>query len=282
MVDGGQLAQQVGDLGAAVAGEVRPHPRAQVLGLADVEHASGGVAEQVHARRVRQPVGQVDLLEGGVGAGRGELDQVLEGEHPERAGPLQQAVEHVHGGPGVGQRPVAGGHRRPEVGGQRGQPDVGHLVPRQQLAGQPGGAHDPVGRTLVAVPFQVGLQEAPVEGGVVAHEHGVAEEFQQARQDRLDRLGPGDHAVADPGERADQRRDRDPRADQGLEGADHLAAAHLDGADLGDAVVAGRAARGLEVQDHELDLDQRRAEVVEALLDARDQCPSRRYCREAK
>src|SRR5206468_5457109 len=112
--------------------------------LADVEHPAGGVAEQVHAGGARQPVGQVDLLEVGVGAGGGELDQVLQGEHAEAAGPFQQAVEHVDGGPGVGQGAVAGGDRGAQVGGEGGEADVGDLVPGQQLAGQPGGAHDPV------------------------------------------------------------------------------------------------------------------------------------------
>ena len=53
-------------------------------------------------------VSQVDLLEAGPGLGRWELDQVLEGQDPVGAGPLEQAVEHVDGRLGVGQRPVAG------------------------------------------------------------------------------------------------------------------------------------------------------------------------------
>ena len=133
VVDGGELAQQVGDLDPPVAGEVAAHPGPEVLGLADVQDPPGRVAEQVHAGAARQPVGQVDLLEAGPGLGRWELDQVLEGQDPVGAGPLQQAVEHVDGRLGVGQRPVAGGHRRPEVAGQGGQADVGHLVAGSSL-----------------------------------------------------------------------------------------------------------------------------------------------------
>jgi hypothetical protein len=55
--------------------------------------------------------------------------------------------------------------------------------------------------------------------------------------------------------------------DHGVEGAEDLAAADLDGADLGDPVVGGRPTGGLEVEDHELDVEQRGAEVVEATLD---------------
>ena len=55
--------------------------------------------------------------------------------------------------------------------------------------------------------------------------------------------------------------------DQGLELAEHLAAAHLDGADLGDRRVGGAAARGLEVDDDERDIGQCGAQVVEGALD---------------
>ena len=48
------------------------------------------------------------------------------------------------------------------------------------------------------------------------------------------------------------------RVDQGVERAEALAAPDLDRADLADAVVVGRAARGLEVEDAERDVDQRR------------------------
>jgi hypothetical protein len=90
--------------------------------------------------------------------------------------------------------------------------------------------------------------------------------LQQAGEDHLDGLGVGDHAVGDAGQGGDQRWDGDLGVDQGVEGAEHLAAADLDGADLGDAVAGGGAAGGLQVQDHELDVLQWRAEVVQGLL----------------
>ena len=60
-----------------------------------------------------------------------------------------------------------------------------------------------------------------------------------------------------------------PGVDEGLELAEHLAAAHLHGADLGDAVDPGRAAGRLEVHHDEGDVPQRRAEVVEGRLHRR-------------
>nr|BFE88643.1 hypothetical protein GCM10020093_112440 [Planobispora longispora] len=70
-----------------------------------------------------------------------EARQLLQGVHAEGARPFQQRVQHVHGGPGVGQRAVArlGGAEEP---GQRGQLVVGRLVPGQQLAGQLDGVED--------------------------------------------------------------------------------------------------------------------------------------------
>ena len=69
-----------------------------------------------------------------------------------------------------------------------------------------------------------------------------------------------------PGEHRDLRRDRPARVDERLERAEALAAADLDRADLGDHVVVAVAAGGLEVEDAERDVGERRAEVVEAAL----------------
>jgi hypothetical protein len=176
-------------------------------------------------------------------------------------------VEHVDGGAGVGERAVAGRDRGAEVGGEGGEADVGDLVAGEQLAGQPGGADHPVGEPLVAVALQVGLEEAPVEGGVVGDQHGAAEELQQAGEHHLDGLGVGDHAVGDAGQGGDQRWDRDLGVDQGVEGAEHLAAADPDGADLRDPVGGGGAAGDLQVQDHELDVDEGRPEIIQGLLE---------------
>ena len=76
-----------------------------------------------------------------------------------------------------------------------------------------------------------------------------------------------DHRVGDAGEDGDERRDRLGRVDQGLELAEHLAAAHLDRADLGDAALGRAAAGGLEVDDDERDVGEGGAEVVERGLD---------------
>ena len=91
-------------------------------------------------------------------------------------------------------------------------------------------------------------------------------ELEQRRQHRLDPRGRGDEGVGQPGEHGDLRRDRPARVDERLERAEELAAADLDGADLGDRVIAAVAAGRLEVEHAERDVGERRAEVVEAAL----------------
>ena len=114
-------------------GEVAAHPAPQVAAGADVEHLVARPAEQVHARCGRHRRGQVRLrrwrgggpVRRGVAGERQQLRQVL---HADVADPLQQPVQHLDGGAGVGERTVGrrgGGAEQP---GQRAQPHAGRLV----------------------------------------------------------------------------------------------------------------------------------------------------------
>ena len=146
----------------------------------------------------------------------------------------EQRVQDVDRRPRVVQGPVVGGRGRAEQPGQGGQLAVGRLVAGHELAGQVGGVEHLEAGPLVAGAGRGRLEEADVERRVVRHEHGVAGELEERRQDAVDARGVGDHAVGDAGEDGDERRDRLGRVDQRLELAEHLAAAHLDRADLGD------------------------------------------------
>jgi hypothetical protein len=64
----------------------------------------------------------------------------------------------------------------------------------------------------------------------------------------------------------DERRDGMAGVHERLELPQHLAAAHLDGADLGDPAVLGVGAGGLEVHHDEGDVPQRGAELLEGGL----------------
>ena len=248
-------------------GEVGADPAAQVSGGADVEHAAGVVLEEVDPRRVGEVIGQGALAALGGADPRGDRLELLEGVHALGSDALHQAVQHVDGGPGVGEGPVVRGGGRVEDLGQGRELAVRGVVAGDHPAGDLGGVdHDEVGPEPALSVVEV-AQEADVEGGVVGDQDGAGGEFQEGRQRGLDGRGVGDHGVADAGEDGDEGRDGGVRIDQGLELPEHLAAADLDRTDLGDhAAVLGRPAGGLEVDHTEGHLAQRGAELVEALL----------------
>ena len=224
------------------------------------------VLEDVDPGRLRQPVREVALAPlraadpGGVGP------ELLQGVDPDRAEPPDDPVEDVDRGAGVVERPVVGRHLRAEVPGEGRQLVVAHLVPADDLPGQPHGVED-----LGAGPAQVvrgagRLEEADVEAGVVGDEDGTLRELEE-----LGHRGPGaggvaDHRVGDARQGLDERRDRLAGVDEGLQLAEHLATADLDRTDLGDAAVPGGAPGRLEIDHDEGDLGQRGAEITQPVL----------------
>ena len=132
----GGLAQQAADLAAGVGREVAADPGAQVGGLADVEARARwrrGTGRRPGARGRRSV--RASLAACGWAAMRGQREQVVEGEHAERRGPLEQQVEQVGGGEGVVEGAVAGAVVEAEAVGQRAELAVGDLV-ADQAAGQ--------------------------------------------------------------------------------------------------------------------------------------------------
>ena len=256
-------------------GEVGADPLADVGRRADVEHLVARAAEQVDARRLRQPVGQVALAAHLRRDGVGRGGKVLEVRDAERCQALEQAVQDVDRGPGVAERTMLGCDPSAEESRERGQPVVAGLVARDDPARQGHGVHHGEPGPRVAEPLARGLEEADVVGRVVGDEHAVARELQEARQDQLDRGSGRDHGRGDAREARDERRHRMARVDQRLQLAEHLAAAHLDRADLGDAGVLRAAAGRLEVDDDERDVPQRGAELLERGLELGARRPRR-------
>ncbi len=260
-----RLAQHRPDPPPVLAPEVAAHALAQVGRLADVQDLVAVAAEQVHAGGARQVRRQLELGSLRVPGHRGERREVVEPEHAEPGRPFDEQVQQIGGGEGVVERPVRGAMIEAEARRQRAEPAVGHLVTHE--APGEGDGVDPHGVvTRVPGPLEGGAQEGDVEADVVPDQHGVARELEQRRQDRLDPRRRGDQGVGEPGEDGDDRRDRPARVDERLERAEALAAADLDGADLGDRVVGAVAAGRLQVEHAERDVGQRRAEVVEAAL----------------
>ena len=259
------LAQHRADLAAVLAAEVRADPLAQIRRLADVQHVVALAAEHVHAGRAGQVGGHLELGRLRVPGELGERHEIVEAEHPEAGCPLDEQVEEVGGGERVVERSMAGLMIEPQARGERAELAVRNLV-AQQAPGQRHGVDHGAGERRSAVALAGGAEEAHVEADVVAHDHRVADELDERRQDRTDARCVRDQHVGQPGEHGDLRRDRPAGVHQRLEGAETLPALHLDGADLGDLVLVAVAARGLEVDDAEHDLVQGRAEFVEGAL----------------
>ena len=122
---GDRLPQQVADLAAVVAGEVRAHPLAQVGRLAHVERHPPPVDEPVDAGRAGQGGGQAELGGLGVPGQPGEDEEVVEAEHAPGSPPARAAGAAGRRWPA---RPPGPGGRD---GGRAGSAPTS--VPRRQL-----------------------------------------------------------------------------------------------------------------------------------------------------
>ncbi len=247
--DRGDRREQVLHLLALVAVEVGLHARAQVLRLADVEHATGPVLEEVDAGGAGQRCGQRDLAEVGAAPRGTRLAQVAEREDAEVRAGVEEPGEHLAGRLGVREGAMRRLHARAEVAGQRLQPDVRHVGPHHPPGQLRRADRRALERRVLESP-EVRVHEPEVERRVVRDEDRAAEELEQARQHVLDGRRPRDHRVADAGEPRDVRRDRLPRVDERAERAEPLAPAVAHGSHLRDRVGGRRAARGLQV-DHD-------------------------------
>ena len=196
----------------------------------------------------------------------GERGELFEGGDAERPESLEEPVQDVDGRARVVEGAVRGRRGRGEVGRQRGQLAVGHLVAGEQATGQDGGVDRGHGRPGDAVVGAGGLQEPEVERRVVRDEDRAAGELEEARQHRTDAGGCRHHHRGDPGEHADVGRDLVPGVHERLELAEHLPAADPDGADLGDRAVLRGAAGGLQVDDDERDVGQGSAQRLDRHL----------------
>ncbi len=256
-VDTDGRREHLADAGALLGrGEVGLDPGGDRFGGADVERAVVGCPEHVDAGSVGQAVGEVALAALGRCDGLGELDRVADGVDAEAPEAGEQRVQHVNRGASVVERSVAR-HPGVEERRERGQLPIGHLVSRQRTTGDRQRVEHPGLRPRVTEFGARRFQEADVIGRVVGDPDGVTSELQERRQ-RLFELGRGrDHRLGDAGQHGHERRDRQPRVDQGAEFAHFLAAAHLHRADLGDAAVVGHTAGRLEVDDDERGLPQR-------------------------
>ena len=254
----------LGHAGALLrCGEIAAHTGTDPRGLADVQRAALRVAEDVDAGDVGERLGEVALASLRRGHPGRVGRELLEGVDSERPDAVDEAVQDVDGGARIGQRPVVGRGRRPEVRGESAELAVAHLVAEQDRAGEPRRVDDcRLGPRAPGAGART-LEERHVIGRVVCDQDRTCGELEERRQCGAQRRRIHQHRVGDPGEHRDERRDGNPGLHEGLEFADHLAAPHLDRPDLGDAGVGGGAPGGLEVHHDEGHLRQGSAEIVE-------------------
>ena len=233
-------------------GEVRADPLAQVGRLAHVERHAPPVDEPVDAGRAGERGGQAELGGLGVAGQPGQDEEVVQPEHAPARRPLEQQVEQIGRGQRVLQRPVGRAVVEPEAVGQGAQAAVRHLVAHEP-PGQRRGV-DGAGWRSRAQPSRAegGVEEAEVEADVVPDDDRAAEELGQRRQHGV-RCGARGATIASvmPVSTVMAGGMAQPGLTERVEGAQALAAPDLDGADLRDGILVGRAAGGLQVHDGE-------------------------------
>ncbi len=167
------LAQQLRHRRPFVAGEVRAHLRAQVGCLADVDDVTDSVPERVHTRFSWERTGERELRRRPVHPDLRQREEVVEPEHAERARVFEQRVEHLTRRGRVG---VGAVHRLgvgAEVGGERVQAQVRHVL-AHEAAREPDGVDPAVREPRVTVAAQRGVEEGAVEADVVPDDHRAA------------------------------------------------------------------------------------------------------------
>ena len=121
------------------AGEVRPHPGAQVGGLANVQHLPVPAVKQVHARSGGRAGGEVAARTGRAGDRGAQPDHIAHRLGAALLRHAEQRQQHVGGCLGVGQRPMTGPHLGVEPLRKCGQ-----IHPRDPPREQSAGEHDRV------------------------------------------------------------------------------------------------------------------------------------------
>ncbi len=159
----------------------------------------------------------------GVAHLRGERAQLRQRLHAEIAEPAEECVQHVDGGPRIGQGPVDRLGAGLEVGREGGQLAVRYLVAGQHPAGQERGVDHRIARPPQPAGLAGQAEKAHVERGVVRDQDAAGGELEEGRQHRRDRRRVADHRVRDAGEHTHERSDPNARVDQRLKLADDLA-----------------------------------------------------------
>ena len=179
--------------------------------------------------------------------------------------PVEQRAQPVDRRPRVGQRPAVGA----AAGRATGRPARAASAP----ALRPGASGGRATASSILPPARRagplsgrGLEEPEVEPRVARDQDGARQNPRKLGSTSAIGGAPPRIVVVIPVSTLDVGGMGWPGIDQRLELAEHLPAAHLDGSDLGDRAVLGRAPGRLEVDHDERDVRQRRAEFLQGGL----------------
>jgi hypothetical protein len=226
---------------------------------------AGYADKTVDTYSLRDIIREGDLVEGAIHAGGRHADEVFEGRNAEPGDPFDQVMQHIGRRENIRVGPVTRLVGAAQIPREGLETVVGHLAGKD-LARETCGIDHLVVEPGVSAPGTGGVQEADVETGVVSDDDRALDEFQEARQDRLDLGGLDQGLVGDARQEPDERRDVAARVDQGLEGAGDLAHLDLAGAYLGYRAGSRGTSRSLQVQDTEGDIGQGRTQFLEGPL----------------
>ncbi len=150
-------------------GEVRADPGADVLALADVQRLPAAVEEQINAGGMGQRLGEMSLGPLRGRHPRRERRQLLQGLDAEATDALEQPMQDVDRGTGVGESAMDRCRRGAEQLRERRQPTIGCFVAGDDAAGQPGRIDDGEPRPVTApIAAQAALRKATSYGALWA------------------------------------------------------------------------------------------------------------------
>ena len=144
------------------------------------------VDEAVGAGGARHVAGEAQLVDGRARGGAEEGPGLVQAGDAPLLQAARQGDEHVARGLGVGEGPVAGGHRGAEGFGDGAEAVVGQ--PGRQQPGQGKRVDGALAQPAALEPLQFVVEEPHVERGVVGHDDRALEELEQVG-DRPARCG---------------------------------------------------------------------------------------------
>jgi hypothetical protein len=183
-----------------------------------------------------------------MGSLRRELEHVPDRARAALLGKAEQRHEGLGRRLGVGQRAVAGLDGGAEEVGERAEADAGRAA-GEEASCKPDRVEHRGRQPSPFEGFDLAVEEADVEAGIVGDEHALAGEREKTAHGLRGGRSTAEVTLSNAGQGGDRTRERASGIDQGLEPTGLCEIDDADGADLADAIASRCEARGLEVED---------------------------------